>query len=100
MAVSRTTVCYHCQNGSVKSFIAILAVKRVYYALKGCARMHNRIAEVRNQQGLTLIQLAKKIGVSDGTISRYETGDREPKLDTWQKLADVIGVSVPYLQGV
>ncbi|MDU7064452.1 MAG: helix-turn-helix transcriptional regulator, partial [Lactobacillus paragasseri] len=33
------------------------------------------------------------------TISQYERGKREPKLETWQKLADFFGVSVPYLQG-
>ncbi|MDU7064139.1 MAG: helix-turn-helix transcriptional regulator, partial [Lactobacillus paragasseri] len=34
------------------------------------------------------------------TISQYERGKREPKLETWQKLADFFGVSVPYLQGI
>lgn len=31
------------------------------------------------------------------TISRYK---REPKLATWQKLADFLGVDVSYLQGI
>lgn len=35
----------------------------------------------------------------NNTLSRYETGRREPKLETWQKLADYFNVSVPYLRG-
>ena len=37
--------------------------------------------------------------MSSSRLSQYETGRREPKLETWQKLADFFGVSVPYLQG-
>jgi transcriptional regulator with XRE-family HTH domain len=62
--------------------------------------MPNRIAELRKQRGLTLVQLAKQIGVSDGTVSRYETGLREPKLATWILLAEALNTSVPYLQGL
>ena len=61
---------------------------------------HNRIAELRKEKGLTLQQVADAIGVGNNTISRYETGKREPKLETWLKLADFFGVSVSYLQGV
>lgn len=39
------------------------------------------------------------IGIPSNTLSRYETGKREPKLETWEKLANFWGVSVPYLQG-
>lgn len=62
--------------------------------------MSNRIAETRKKKGLTLRQLGDMVGLGDNTISRYETGKREPKLETWQKLADALGVSVPYLQGI
>lgn len=61
---------------------------------------HNRIAELRKEKGLTLQQVADAIGVGNNTISRYETGKREPKLETWLKLADFFGVSVSYLQGI
>ncbi|GAY74327.1 helix-turn-helix domain-containing protein [Lentilactobacillus kosonis] len=44
----------------------------------------NRIAAIREQQGYTLQQVADAIGVGNNTISRYETGIREPKLATWQ----------------
>lgn len=60
----------------------------------------NRIKELRKEKGLTLEEVAKALGVTNMTISRYENGKREPKLAMWQKLADFFGVPVPYLQGL
>lgn len=60
----------------------------------------NRIAQLRKEKNITLQQVANYLEVSNGTISRYETGKREPKLETWQKLASFFGVSVSYLQGI
>lgn len=61
---------------------------------------HNRITELRKRKGLTLQQVADAIGVGNNTISRYETGKREPKLKTWEKLANFFNVSVAYLMGI
>lgn len=60
----------------------------------------NRIKELRKQQGLTLDAMAEKVQINRATLNRYENGNSEPKLDTWQKLADYFGVDVGYLQGV
>lgn len=60
----------------------------------------NRIKEVRKKKGLSLQQVADAVGVGNNTISRYETGKREPKLETWQALANFFDVTVPYLQGI
>ncbi|NHL82864.1 XRE family transcriptional regulator [Lactobacillus helveticus] len=60
----------------------------------------NRIKEIRKKKGLSLQQVADAVGLGNNTISRYETGKREPKLETWKKLANFFGVSVPYLQGI
>lgn len=62
--------------------------------------MKNRLKEIRTKKGLSLEQVGKGVGLATNTISRYETGKREPKLETWQKLAYFFGVSVPYLQGI
>ncbi|MDN6030367.1 MAG: helix-turn-helix domain-containing protein [Lactococcus plantarum] len=61
--------------------------------------MENRIKELRKINGLSLQQIADDIGVGNSTISRYENGKREPKEETWQKLADCFDVPVPYLKG-
>ena len=60
----------------------------------------NRIKEIRQEKKLSQKDLANKLNISQQAISLYEKGGREPKLETWQKLADFFGVSVPYLQGI
>lgn len=59
----------------------------------------NRIKEMRQQAGLSLAEVGKGVGLATNTISRYETGQREPNLKTWKKLADFFGTTVSYLQG-
>ena len=60
----------------------------------------NRLKEVRKEKGYTLAAVAIIAGIANNTLSQYETGKRKPKLEMWQKLADIYGVSVPYLQGI
>lgn len=65
----------------------------------------NRMRERRKKKKLTLKQLSEELAKNDLKISadalgKYERGEREPKLDTWQKLADYFNVSVSYLTGV
>ena len=62
--------------------------------------MQNRLKELRHKKNLTLRELGEKVGMRNSTLSQYEANKREPKLETWQKLADFFGVSVPYLQGI
>lgn len=62
--------------------------------------MKNRILELRKKNKVSQGDVAKALNVTRQAISQYETGDREPKLETWKKLADFFGVSVPYLQGL
>ena len=60
----------------------------------------NRIKQLRKEKGLSQAQLAKEVGISNQIISFYENNKREPKIETWQALADFFNVSVPYLQGI
>lgn len=60
----------------------------------------NRIKEVRKKKGLSLQQVAEAVGLGNNTISRYETGKREPKLETWNKLAEYFNVPTSYLMGL
>ena len=61
--------------------------------------MKNRSKELRLKHNLTLRRLGKELDTYDSRISQYETGQRQPNIETWQKLADYFNVSVPYLQG-
>ena len=59
----------------------------------------NRIKELRIKHGLSQGDLAKATGLTRQAISNYERGDREPKMETWQKLADFFDVSIPSARG-
>lgn len=61
--------------------------------------MKNRIKQLRKEKHLTLKALGEQIGMPNNTLSQYETGKRNPKIETWQALADFFEVSVPYLKG-
>lgn len=61
--------------------------------------MKNRIKQLRKEKHLTLKALGERIGMPNNTLSQYETSKRNPKIETWQALADFFNVSVPYLQG-
>lgn len=57
----------------------------------------NRIRQLRKKEGLTLQQVADAIGVTNNTLSRYETGKREPSVQFLIKLANFFDVTVDYL---
>ena len=56
-----------------------------------------RIKEVRKQRNITQLKLAMDLHTTQNTISRYESGEREPGISELVKLADYFGVSVDYL---
>lgn len=62
--------------------------------------LKNRIAELRKNKKASQEDVAKALGITRQAISLYERGEHEPRLETWQKLADFFGVSVPYIQGI
>mgnify|MGYP000868986394 CR=1 FL=1 len=53
--------------------------------------MNIDLKEQRNQKKLTQSELAKKIGTTRPTITRYETGARRPSVNVAKKIADVLG---------
>ena len=55
------------------------------------------LKELREKKGLNQQQLADELGLQRNTISRYETGKREPDQETLLRLSDFFGVSVDYL---
>lgn len=58
-----------------------------------------RLKELRKEKGISQLRLATELNTSQNTISRYETGEREPGIDELIKIADYFNVSVDYLIG-
>ena len=56
------------------------------------------LRKLRLEKGLTQAELAKKAGVSEISIRKYEDGSRNPKIQTLIKLADALQVSLLELQ--
>ena len=57
------------------------------------------LKKIRKQKGISQVQLALKLGVSQNTVSRYETGERQADFQTLIMLADILDVTVDYLIG-
>lgn len=60
----------------------------------------NKLREARKIKGLTLKEVSEDTGISEQVLSYYETEKREPKKETWIKLADYYCVPVVYLMGL
>lgn len=58
-----------------------------------------RLRQIRKERGETQDEFAKKIETSKQVLSRYESGQRIPKISLAEKYAKALGVSVDYLMG-
>ena len=56
-----------------------------------------RLKELRKSKKISQLKLAMDLNLSQNSISRYETGDREADYETLIKLADYFDVSIDYL---
>lgn len=56
-----------------------------------------RLKQLRTERGISQVRLAMELSVSQHTISRYETGEREADYVMLIRIADFFDVSVDYL---
>lgn len=59
-----------------------------------------RLREIRQSAGFTQKQLADSVHVSKGTISNYETEERQPSPAILRDLAKTLHISADYLLGM
>jgi transcriptional regulator with XRE-family HTH domain/DNA-directed RNA polymerase subunit RPC12/RpoP len=52
------------------------------------------IAECRKKNGLTQMQLAEKLNITDRAVSKWETGKAMPDSSIMLELCDILGISV------
>ena len=62
--------------------------------------MGTMIAELRKQQGMTQMELAGKMGVTDKAVSKWERDLSCPDINSLPDLAEILGVSVDELMQV
>lgn len=58
------------------------------------------IKSLRKERGMTQIALGKKLGVSEGTISKYEANLMTPPFETLRSIASIFNVSMDDLCGM
>ena len=56
-----------------------------------------RLKQLRTERGISQVRLAMELSVSQHTVSRYETGEREADYAMLIRIADYFDVSVDYL---
>ncbi len=59
-----------------------------------------RIAETLQKRGMTQKELAIRIGVTEAVISRYVSGDREPKPSALANIATALHTTSDFLLGI
>ena len=57
------------------------------------------IKALRKSKSMTQKELAKALGISRATVSKYEAGLRTPNMDMMVKICDVLGCTTDYLLG-
>lgn len=63
-------------------------------------RFNENLKWARERKGLSQKEVAESIGVAKSTYSLYESGNREPNVQTIKKIADVLNTSADKLLGL
>lgn len=58
-----------------------------------------RLAQLRDQKGISQTAAARELEIGSRTYQYYEKGEREPQLSTLVRMADFYGVTLDYLAG-
>lgn len=58
-----------------------------------------RLRSIRKLRGMKSNELCRILDVSSGTVSRWESSNRNPDFDTLKKIAEILNTSVAYLMG-
>ena len=61
--------------------------------------LKDNIKKARLDAGLTQLEVAEKLGVAQAQYARWESGGRNPKDETVEKLAEILNTSFEILKG-
>lgn len=60
---------------------------------------HSKIKEFRKSINLTQKQMAERLNITERAYQYYESGQREPNLDTLFDISNIFDISTDYLLG-
>lgn len=63
-------------------------------------KFNENLKAAREKRGLSQKEVAESIGVAKSTYSLYESGNREPNVQTIKKISDLLSVSADDLLGI
>ncbi len=79
---------------------SVLAKKRVATTPEGARAIGERLAGLRKAKGLTQVDVAGALGLAQGLVSKYETGDLLLHGELIVEFARVLGVSADDILGI
>jgi transcriptional regulator with XRE-family HTH domain len=79
---------------------SVLGKKRVITTTEGAEAIGRRLAEFRKARGITQVELAERLGVSQAVISQWEKGRRLLHGELIATFAELLRVSADELLGV
>ena len=59
----------------------------------------NRIKDLRKRKGISQLELAQLLGVTQQAVSGYEKNISQPDIDSLKMLSDYFNVSIDYILG-
>lgn len=59
----------------------------------------NKLRELREEKGYSLRELGNLLDMNASVLGNYERGDRQPKIEVWEKLAEFFEVTPAYIMG-
>ena len=62
-------------------------------------KFNERLKKLREEKGLTQVQLSELTGISARMIQKYESGNARPRLDAAEKIAKALNITADQLLG-
>ncbi len=59
-----------------------------------------RLSEEIKNSGLTMVEIAKRIGISPEMVTQYCTTNKLPKIDTFAKICKELDLDANYVLGI
>ena len=81
-------------GGSFREHLAELRQDPGFAASFDKVRLARKLRKVREQRGVTQVELARAVKTSQSAIARFESGDHVPSFELIQRVARALGVRV------